>query len=384
MKFEFATAGRIIFGAGVMRQAGALAAGLGARALVVGGRDQGRLAPLLDLLRAAGVSAVTFSAPGEPTVELAAAGAALARAEGCDLVVAMGGGSALDAGKAVAALAANPGDPLEYLEVVGRGLPLLTPPLPCVAVPTTAGTGSEVTRNAVLGVPAEGVKVSLRSPLMLPRVALVDPELTHGLPPDVTAATGMDALTQCLEPFVSPAATPLTDGLCREGLARAAHSLRRAVFHGDDAAAREDMAVASLCGGLALANARLGAVHGFAAPIGGMFDAPHGAVCARLLGPVVAANVGALRERDPDSPALGRYAEVAHILAGDPAATPEEVALGITALAGELGIPGLAAYGVTAAAIPEIAARARRASSMQGNPVTLTDEELEGVLRAAL
>lgn len=384
MKFEFATAGRIVFGAGVIRQAGALAAGLGTRALVVGGRDQGRLAPLIELLRSAGVSSVTFAVAGEPTVDTAVAGADLARAEGCDLVVAMGGGSALDAGKAVAALAANPGDPLDYLEVVGRGLPLTAPPLPCVAIPTTAGTGSEVTRNAVLGVPAEGVKVSLRSPLMLPRVALVDPELTHSLPPEVTAATGMDALTQCLEPFVSPAATPLTDGLCREGLARAARSLRRAVQHGDDAAAREEMAVASLCGGLALANARLGAVHGFAAPIGGMFPAPHGAVCARLLGPVMAANLGALRERSPDSPALERYAEATRLLTGNPSAPPELAAVGALALADELGIPGLAAYGITLEVIPEIAARARRASSMQGNPVALTDEELEGVLRAAL
>lgn len=384
MRFEFATAGRIIFGAGVLREAGPLAAAIGRRALVVGGRSPARLAPLLELLGDTGVAAVTLAVAGEPTVELVAAGAATARAEGCELVVAMGGGSVLDAGKAVAALATNPGEPLDYLEVVGRGRPLAQPPLPCIAIPTTAGTGSEVTRNAVLGVPAERVKVSMRSPLLLPRVALVDPELTVSLPPAVTASTGMDALTQCLEPLVSPAATPLTDGLCREGLARAAGSLRRAYYDGNDRAAREDMAVASLCGGLALANARLGAVHGFAAPLGGMYDAPHGALCARLLGPVMAANIGALRERAPTAPALLRYTEAARLLTGDPRASAEAGALWATAVADELGVPGLAAYGLTAAAIPDVAARAARASSMQGNPIALSPEELAAILRAAL
>ncbi|MFQ3663029.1 MAG: iron-containing alcohol dehydrogenase [Chloroflexaceae bacterium] len=384
MRFEFATAGRIIFGAGALREAGALAAALGRRALVVGGANPDRLAPLLETLRATGVALVTFAVAGEPTVEAAAAGAALARAEGCDLVVAMGGGSALDAGKAIAALATNPGDPLDYLEVVGRGQPLVAPPLPCVAIPTTAGTGSEVTRNAVLGVPAEKVKVSLRSPLMLPRVALIDPELTYGLPAAITASTGMDALTQCLEPFVSPAATPLTDGPCREGLRRAGRSLQRACYDGSDREAREDMALASLCGGLALANARLGAVHGFAAPLGGMYAAPHGAICARLLGPVMAANIGALRKRAPHSPALARYAAAARLLTGEPAATAEQGAVWATALADELGIPRLAAYGISTGDFPAIVARASRASSMQGNPITLSDEELTAILHAAL
>ncbi len=384
MRFEFATAGRIIFGTGALREAGALAAALGRRALVVRGRNPERLAPLLETLRAAGVAVVTFAVAGEPTVEAATAGAALARAEGCDLVVALGGGSALDAGKAIAALTTNPGDPLDYLEVVGRGQPLVAAPLPCIAIPTTAGTGSEVTRNAVLGVPAERVKVSLRSPLMLPRVALVDPELTYDLPAAVTASTGMDALTQCLEPFVSPAATPLTDGPCREGLRRAGRSLRRACHDGSDREAREDMALASLCGGLALANARLGAVHGFAAPLGGMYAVPHGAICARLLGPVMAANIGALRERAPHSPALARYAEAAHLLTGEPGATPEQGAVWATALADELGIPRLAAYGITTSDFPAIVARASRASSMQGNPITLSDEELTAILHAAL
>lgn len=382
MKFEFATAGRIVFGAGALREAGGLAAGLGRRALIVCGSSTDRVLPLIDLLNAAGVGAGVFQAQGEPTVGRVSAGVGIAREGGCDLVVAMGGGSAIDAGKAIAALLTNPGDPLDYLEVVGRGAPLAHAPAPLIAIPTTAGTGAEVTRNAVLGVPEQRVKVSLRSPLMLPRVALIDPELTHGLPPALTASTGMDALTQCLEPFVSPAATPLTDGLCREGLARAARGLRRAFTNGHDAAAREDMAIASLCGGLALANARLGAVHGFAAPLGGMFPAPHGVICGRLLAPVMAVNIRALRERAPDSPALARYAEAARILTGEPDARAEDGAAWAGGLCAELALPALRSYGVAEADIADVVAKARRASSMQGNPIALTDAELAEALRA--
>jgi alcohol dehydrogenase class IV len=241
-----------------------------------------------------------------------------------------------------------------------------------------------VTRNAVLMVEAERVKVSLRSPLMLPAVALVDPELTYTLPAAVTASTGMDALTQCVEPFVTPQANPITDAVAREGMRRAAGALRRAVRDGGDTEARHDMAVASLCGGLALANAKLGAAHGFAAPLGGMFPVPHGVACARLLPPVVETNVHALRERAPDSPALVRYDEVARAVTGDPAARAEDGAAWLRALAEELGIPPLSTYGVTAADVPRVVEQARRASSMQGNPVVLTDEELTRTLGNAL
>jgi alcohol dehydrogenase class IV len=230
----------------------------------------------------------------------------------------------------------------------------------------------------------ERVKVSLRSPLMLPAVALVDPELTYSVPPDVTAWTGLDALTQCLEPFVSPKSNPLTDGIAREGLIRAARSLRRAYHDGSDVAAREDMCVASLCGGLALANAKLGAVHGFAAPLGGMFPIPHGVACARLLAPVAEANVRALLENRGRAATVLRYEEVARILTGEP---PADVFDGVTRLRGfveELMVPRLGAYGVREADVPSIVAQAMRASSMQGNPVELTEKELGEVLREAL
>ncbi|MBL9099606.1 MAG: iron-containing alcohol dehydrogenase [Myxococcales bacterium] len=381
MQFEFATASRVMFGAGVSAQVGAVAANLGSRALVVTGSDPRRVQGVLDSLTAARVDAVPWSVRGEPTVADVEAGVAHARARGCDVVVAAGGGSPLDAGKAIAALLTNEGPPLDYLEVIGKGRALVHPAAPIVAVPTTAGTGSEVTRNAVLA--AEGVKVSLRSPGMLPRAAIVDPLLTLSLPPQVTADCGLDALTQCLEPLVCNRAGPLTDALAREGLMRAARSLRRAVRHGDDVAARTDMCVASLCGGLALANAALGAVHGFAGPIGGMFPAPHGAVCARLLPEVMTVNVAALRERAADSPALSRYREVARVLTGRDDATIEDGVAWVRDVVAELGVRPLAAYGVGAGDLPLLVTRAQRASSMRGNPIALGEQELHAILAAA-
>ena len=383
MKFELATPTRILFGAGRAAEAGALAAELGSRALLVEGRS-GRGEALLEPLRAAGVPATRLAVAGEPDIPLVEEGVRLAREAGCDVVIAIGGGSVIDAAKAVAAMLANPGELRDYLEVVGRGQPLANRSVPLVAIPTTAGTGAEVTRNAVLMAEAERVKVSLRSPLMIPTVALVDPELTHSLPPETTASTGLDALTQCIEPFVTPQANPLTDALAREGMRRAATALPRAFRDGSDAEARRDMAIASLCGGLALANAKLGAVHGFAAPLGGLFPVPHGVACARLLPPVVEANVRALREREPGSPALGRYAEVARLLTGRADAEPEDAVTWLRALAEELRVPALSTYGLGAADVPEVVEKARRASSMQGNPIVLTVPELTGALTAAL
>jgi alcohol dehydrogenase class IV len=311
-------------------------------------------------------------------------GAERARRDGCDHVIAFGGGSVIDAGKAVAALITNREPLVEYLEVVGRARPLEERSVPMIAIPTTAGTGAEVTRNAVLMVEEQRVKVSLRSSSMLPATAIVDPELTYSLPPDVTASTGLDALTQCLEPFVSSKANPITDAVAREGLRRAAGALRRAVRNGGDVEARRDMAVASLCGGLALANAKLGAVHGFAAPLGGMFPVPHGVACARLLAPVAEVNVRALRERMPASRALARYQEVARLVTGRADALAEDGAAWLAALVEELGVPRLGTYGVRATDVGGIVERAKGASSMQGNPVALSEEELSEALGAAL
>lgn len=384
MRFEFATAGRIVFGAGTLGEVGPAALALGRRALVVTGRHIARAQRVFEALDRAGVRTTTFPVIREPTIDDAVAGAALARTERAELVIGFGGGAALDAAKAIAALATNPGDPLDYLEVIGRGQPLGQPALPCIAIPTTAGTGSEVTRNAVLASPTHRVKVSLRSPHMLPRVAIVDPELTRGLPPAVTASTGLDALTQLIEPYLSSRANPLTDAACVEGIRRAARSLRRAVEAGSDLGAREDMAVASLFGGLALANAGLGAVHGFAGPIGGMFNAPHGAVCAALLPHVLAANLRALRSRAPDHPALARFEDVARLLTGRATATAEDAATWVVQLITDLQIPRLRTYRIAAGDAPGVVDAAAKASSMKANPLLLTQEELRGIFEAAL
>lgn len=384
MRFEFATAVRIIFGPGVLREVGPLARQFAPRAFVVAGANPRRAEPLLSLLREHEVAAITFPVPGEPEIETVQQGVALAKQENCGVVISFGGGSALDAGKAIAAMLSNTGELLDYLEVIGRGKALAEPSAPFIAIPTTAGTGSEVTRNAVLASRAHGIKVSLRSPFMLPRVAVVDPELTYDLPPAVTASTGLDALTQLIEPYVCSRANPMTDALCLEGIRRAARSLRIAFADGRNAAARTDMAVASLFGGLALANAGLGAAHGFAGPIGGQFPAPHGAVCAALLPHVMEANLRALRQRQPAAETLRRYEEVARLLTGSATTTAEPGVEWVRKLVADLGIPSLGHYGLKPEHMAELVEKASQASSMKTNPIVLTRDELAGILQRAL
>ncbi|MGE5489082.1 MAG: iron-containing alcohol dehydrogenase [bacterium] len=375
MRFDFVTSGRILFGCGTAREIAPAVRAFGQRIFYVSGR---RPRPVEFQ------PAATLQVAGEPTVDLVRKGVDAARAAGCDVVVSIGGGSVLDAGKAIAALLANPGDPLDYLEVIGRGLPLSQPSVPFVAVPTTAGSGTEVTKNAVLASPEHGVKASLRSPHMLPRLAIVDPELTATMPPAVTASTGLDALTQLIEPYVSARANSMTDMFCLEGIARVAGSLRRAYVDGADMAARTDMSFATLLGGMALANAGLGAVHGFASAIGGAFRAPHGAVCAALLPHVTRINIRALRERAPDAAALDRYAKIAGILTHSPEASPEDAVTAISQICEALCITPLSTWGITAGDVASICANAARASSMNANPIPLTAAELEEALRLAL
>ena len=379
--FEFATAGRIVFGEGCAASVPARAMEFGTKVLVVTGRDPGRAEWLVEGLQRQNAEVVLLCVEGEPDVDFVAGGAQLARRRGTQAVIGIGGGSALDAAKAIAALATNDGEAFDYLEVVGSGAPLEQAPLPVIAVPTTAGTGSEVTRNAVLAVRGQGVKASLRSPLMLPRLAVVDPALTYDLPPGITATTGLDALTQLIEPFLSSRANAMTDALCREGMPRVARSLERAWRNGRDAEARADMAIASLFGGLTLANAGLGAVHGLAAPIGGMVHAPHGAVCAALLPHVMGANVQAMRAADAGHPALERAAEMGLLLAGRSDA--DAAVAWLHGLAARLRVPRLGELGVSASDHAAIAAQAQRSSSMKGNPVALGDAQLAAILDAA-
>ncbi len=377
MTFEFATAGRILFGNGTLSQAAPAVAQFGRRALVVTGRNAGRAKALLDALKRESVACEIFPLAGEPTVNDAKRAAAFE----CDVVIGFGGGSVIDLAKAAAALMTNPGDPFDYLEVIGKGMPLINRPAPCIAIPTTAGTGAEVTKNSVLSSPEHRVKVSLRHPLMLPDLAIVDPECTYSMPPAVTAATGLDALTQLLEAFISRKAGPMTDGFCREGLPRVVRALRRAFENGADSKAREEMALGSLFSGLALANAGLGAVHGFSGPVGGMFDAPHGMVCAALLPHTMKANWMALKARDPESPALNRLTEFARITGGS---TAEDGIKWIAGLCRDVQVPSLAALGVAEKDFPALVEKAQRASSMKTNPVELTADELKQILCAAL
>jgi alcohol dehydrogenase class IV len=398
-RFEFAAPGRIIFGAGASSEAGPAIAALARGASRGESRGAGRgasraffisppglagLEPFRSSLEAAGVERVDFPVLREPRFEDLRAALEAARAADCGLVIGCGGGSAMDMAKALAALLANPGDPLDYAEVIGGGKALAAPSFPCVAIPTTAGTGAEATRNAVFASEEAGVKVSLRSPTMMPALAVVDPGLCLGLPPRATADTGLDALAQLLEPLVCSSPSPLVDALCRGGLGAAAASLLRAYRDGSDLEARSGMSYASLSGGMALANARLGAVHGIAGPLGGAFPVPHGAACAALLAPVASANVAALRSREPGHPALGRYAQAAALLGGRPSAEPEEAAALLGELAAALGVRPLRDFGLGAADLPGLVPKAQAASSMRGNPVKLTDGEILAVLERAL
>lgn len=379
MRFEFATAARILFGEGEARRLAEIAGPQVGRALLVTGSQPLRIQPL-----AAKFSHSPFSVAGEPTVGQVREGVEQARGEGCGWVISIGGGSAIDAGKAIAALLTNPGGPLDYLEVIGKGQPLQLPSAPFFALPTTAGSGAEVTRNAVLASPQHGVKASLRSAFLLPRAAIVDPELTWSLPPAVTASTGLDALTQLIEPYVSSRAGALTDLYSVEGLRCVGGCLTRAWEHGADREARSAMCWASLLGGMALANAGLGAVHAFAAPIGGSWSVPHGAICAAVLPHAMEINIEALRRRAPESLALGRYDEIARLLTGRPQAIADDGVEWVAALCRRLEIPPLGAYGLTASDIEELCVKAARTSSMKGNPIALTAEELREVAMRAL
>jgi len=383
MNFEFATAARLIFGQGSIRQLADLSQTFGSRVFIVTGKDSSRTTAALQQLTESGRQLTHFSILAEPTLEEIRLGASIAQKTQAQLVIGIGGGSAIDAGKAIAAIAQQPEDIMHYLEVIGKGQPLTAAPLPYIAIPTTAGTGAEVTRNAVLSSTEHGVKVSLRHAAMLPQIALVDPELALHCPPHITATSGMDALTQCLEAYVSCRAQPMTDALCRDGIQRAVRSLELVVSQGHSLPAREDMALAALFSGIALANAGLGAVHGFASPIGGQFRAPHGAICAALLAPVWESNLEAVRRiGSPETAA--RFQSAAALLTQDPAAEPEAALPYLRALTQRLNIPKLHTWGIKEEHLADIATKAAQASSMKGNPVPLTHSALIHALRGAL
>ncbi|WKY46436.1 iron-containing alcohol dehydrogenase [Eubacteriaceae bacterium ES3] len=384
MKFEFMTANRIIFEVGAIKKIGHLTSSFGNKALLASGMSEDETSKIVGYLNEAGITTIVVGVQGEPSVEGLKEALALARTEACNVVIGFGGGSTMDTAKVIAAMLNNDGEIIDYLEVIGGGQQLTQPSLPCIAIPTTSGTGAEVTKNAVISSKKHKVKVSLRSPYMLPELVILDPALTISVPQAVTASTGLDALTQVLEPFVSNQANPITDAFCREGLARAAKSLRQAFDDGTDLEAREDMAITSLFGGLALANAKLGVVHGFAGVIGGMFPIPHGVVCAALLPYAIEINVKALLRDDSGSVSVKRFDEVAQILTGNQQSTAEDCVLWIQNLCQHLKIPRLSAFSIKEDDFNEIIEKSMVASSMKGNPIKLNYEELEEILKRAL
>jgi alcohol dehydrogenase class IV len=383
MSFEFVTSDRIVFGNGSLAKAGEIGRRFGAKAFLVCGSGSVSLDGLLGVLEDAGIVWNVFRVGHEPDVPTIQAGLEQAKAFGAAFVIGFGGGSAIDSAKAITAMLTNPGELMDYMEVVGGAQKIPNPPAPMIALPTTAGTGTEVTRNAVIASPAHHVKVSMRSAMMIPTVAIVDPELTYSMPPGVTASTGMDALTQVIEGYVSARANPLTDGIAGEGIRRGARSLLAAYQDGQNANAREDMALTSLFGGLVLANAGLGAVHGFAGPIGGMFKAPHGAICASLLPPVVKYNVLALKETKGQEDMIQRFRQAAVWLTGDPAAGVDDGVAWLAELTAALNIPGLHAIGIEKADFPRIIEKSKMSSSMQKNPIKLDESTLEAILTEA-
>lgn len=397
--FGVARLPRIVFGAGRRAEIGPIAASYGRRALVVTGARSLRASPAWAEIAAgldtAGLTWDHVTVDGEPSTELVDETVALRRLYPPDVVVGIGGGSALDTAKAIAGLLRSGTTALDHLEGVGRGLPYPGPATPFVAVPTTAGTGSEVTKNAVLsGRLPDGspYKKSFRDERLVADVALLDPDLLAACPPAVIAGDGMDALTQCLEAFVSTGASPFTDGIARSGLAAIGPALpawHAAALTGAPAseseAARSAMAWGALASGMALANAGLGAVHGIVAALGARHDVHHGTGCGILLAATTRVNLLAIRSRDPDGPAEGRYAAVGRLLAGDPDLGESEATDALVdwlaVLAVRLGLPRLGDLGVRDAEIPALVADSR-GSSMRTNPITLTDAEIASILAA--
>ncbi len=395
MDFNFSTATRIVFGRAKVREVAAAVPGMGERAMLVTNRIKEADYTNLDAIRERGfdiekelnskrVETFRYLVSGEPSIEMVEEGILFAKEKGMNVFVGIGGGSAIDTAKAISAVMANGGECLDYLEVIGKGKKITKKSLPFVAVPTTAGTGAEVSANAVLASMEHNVKVSLRSPLMIADLAIVDPELTISVPPAVTASTGLDAFTQVIEPFVSRMANPITDALCREGMKRASRSLYKAYLDGEDIEAREDLCIVSLFGGICLANAKLGAVHGFAGPLGGLYHGAHGAICAALLPHVVEVNVAALRERDAESPILERYREVARIVTTDQNASVEDGVRWIAELVKSMQIKGLAEYGMKEEDFPRIITMSSASSSMKGNCIELNEKEMREILSRAL
>ncbi|MGE0082575.1 MAG: iron-containing alcohol dehydrogenase [Thiohalomonadaceae bacterium] len=393
--FAIATLPRLAFGEGRIAELPGFIAEYGRKVLLVTGARAFRATPhwqrLIDALKADGIELESFSVSGEPSPALVDEAVQRFHRSGIEVVVGIGGGSVIDAAKAIAGLLPSGRSVLDFLEDVGRGLPYTGPSTPFIAVPTTAGTGSEATKNAVLSMRGHGgYKKSFRHEQLVARVALVDPALLASCPPQHVAAQGMDAFTQLLESYVSVRANPFTDGLALSGLRAVKQGFMDAWRGGDSAAARNGraaMAYAAYVSGVTLAQVGLGSVHGLAQPLGAFFPVPHGVACGTTVAAATAANIAALRARDPQGPGLRRYAEVGRLLSDKPceddAAACDALVQVLMQWTEQLGLPRLSAYGVSEADLPRIV-QASRNNSMKTNPVLLTDEEIAAIVRARL
>jgi alcohol dehydrogenase len=394
--FDVGRLPRVTFGRGRIRELPGIVAGHGRHALLVTGRHSFRgsdhHAPLLDALAEAGVGVDELPLEtGEPSPDLVDEAVRQFRARGIDVVVGIGGGSVLDAAKAIAGLLMATTTAMDHLEGVGRGLRYDGPAVPFVAVPTTAGTGSEATRNAVLSRRGpDGFKKSFRDERLVARDAVVDPDLLIGLDPRRIADNGMDALAQLIESFTSTRASPITDALALRGLGAVRAGLvpwfDAVSAGGDDPDARSNMALAALLSGMTLANTGLGSVHGLASPLGARFDVGHGAACGATLLAATRVNLDALESRDRDGPGLRRYAEVGRILSGrggNESAALAALLDAVEGLTARLEIRSLSQFGVGEGDIPGLVAEAR-GTSMRTNPISLTDTEVDEILRASL
>jgi len=380
MNVDFSTVKRIVFGVGRISFLREIISNYGKRVLIIKGKKFPDPGTLFAICENANVEWNCFNVEKEPNIETINRAVELGREKESDFVIGFGGGSVIDTGKAASAMLNNQGSVLDYLEVVGKGKPLKSPSKPYIAIPTTAGTGSEVTRNAVISVPEKKVKVSMRNAYLLPDVAIVDPEFTYGVPKTITSVTGMDAFTQVIEPYVSRYSNPMVDMFCRNAIPKGASYLLRVWVDGDDYEARQNISWVSLMGGLALANAKLGAVHGFAGPIGGMFNVPHGAICAALLSSVMLVNAEILSNRGDDFEKLSRFEDIARWVTGVENATIEEGVEWIASLCKKMEIPRLSELGIKKIDFPAIIQKSKNSSSMKGNPIQLTEQEMAKVL----
>ncbi|MFX1505051.1 MAG: iron-containing alcohol dehydrogenase [Promethearchaeota archaeon] len=387
MEFEFLPTPRIFFGPKQFHKIGALVKELGSRVLIVasGGAlnfPETRETFTVSTLRQE-IEFDTYLISGEPTIKTIDSGVHKAKEFEADVIMGLGGGSAIDASKAIAGLFTNGGSARDYMEVIGKGSVITQPSLPIIAVPTTAGTGSEVTKNAVILAEKEKFKASIRSPLLIPTIAIIDPRLMCSVSPSVTATCGMDALTQLIEAYTSNKSQPLTDSWALLGIKRASNSLPRCYTDGQSLEARTDMALASLLSGFCLANAGLGAVHGFASPMGG-FKIPHGVICAALLKPTIEANINELKKVDPKSKILRKYAKLGKIVSEKSYPTIDEAHKALVdyleKMTRELKIPALSKFGVNISDIDIIVEKAMKSSSMRYNPIKLEKNVLAEIL----